>query len=64
MGDKLTEIALALISVAVLTLLVTRAGGTIGIIGAGTAGFNNLLRTVTAQGNMGMSSGGFGLRTY
>lgn len=64
MGDQLTEIALLLISVSVVTLLVTRAGGTIGIINAGTSGFNNLLRTVTAQNNMGVQSGGFGFRQF
>ncbi len=49
MGDKLTGIALALVGVAVIALLINKSDGTVSIIQAGVAGFNNLLKTVTLQ---------------
>lgn len=49
MGEKLTEIAVLLIGVALVALLVGRSQGTAQVIQAGTSGFNQLLRTVTLQ---------------
>lgn len=61
MGEQLTEIAVLLIGVALVTLLVTQARGTVAIIGAGTQGFGNLLSIVTAQGGgRGRMTGGGG----
>lgn len=59
MGAQLTEIAVLLIGVALVTLLVSQARGTTAIISAGTQGFGNLLRIVTLQGNSGVISGGY-----
>lgn len=49
MGRELTEIATALIGVALIALLVGHASGTKTIIDSATSGFNGLLRTVTLQ---------------
>ncbi len=53
MGKNLTEIAMAFIGVAVITLLVGRSKDTVRIIRAGTSGFQGLLQTVTLQGGYG-----------
>lgn len=57
MGEKLTEIAVLLIGVAMVALLVGRSQGTAQVIQAGTMGFNELLRTVTLQNGGGMGGG-------
>lgn len=49
MGRDLTEIATALIGVALIALLIGNAGGTKTVIDSATSGFNGLLRTVTLQ---------------
>jgi len=47
------ELAMAMLGIAVLTLLINRSGDTQTVIGAATGGFNALLRTLTLQGNSG-----------
>lgn len=49
MGRDLTEIASALIGVALVALLVSRSSDTVKIIDAGTKGFGGLLGVVTLQ---------------
>ena len=51
MGQDLTNIAMALIGVAIIALLVGNASKTATVIQSGTSGFNSLLQTVTLQGN-------------
>lgn len=51
MGRDFVEIASLLIGVALVALLVSRASQTSQIINSATAGFNNLLKTVTLQGS-------------
>lgn len=58
MGRDLTEIASALIGVALIALLVGHSKDTVSIINAGTSGFGGLLRTVTLQNNYGNPFGG------
>lgn len=53
MGRDLTEIAGLLIGVALVALLVNRAGDTVKIIDAGTQGFGGLLKIVTLQNGYG-----------
>lgn len=53
MGEKLTEIAVLLIGVALVALLVGRSRDTATVIQAGTSGFDQLLRTVTLQNQGG-----------
>jgi len=52
-GSNLTAIAGALISVALLTLLISHGRQTAGLITAAGSTFNNLLGIVTLQGNGG-----------
>lgn len=52
-GKNLTQIAVALIGVALIALLVGHASQTAGLISAGTSGFNSLLQTVTLQNPFG-----------
>lgn len=51
--SDLTKIAMALISVSVLTLLVGHPQGAATVIGAATSGFGGLLNTVTLQNQYG-----------
>ena len=52
-GKDLTQIAVALIGVALIALLVGHASQTAGLIGTGVSGFNSLLQTVTLQSSFG-----------
>ena len=51
MGQDLTNIAMALIGVALVALLIGNASKTQTVIQSGTQGFNSLLQTVTLQGS-------------
>jgi len=52
-GRNLTEIALFLASISVITLLVGNADATVKIIKAGAGAYDGLLRTVTLQNGYG-----------
>ena len=52
-GRDVTEIASALIGVALVALLVSNSKGAAEIINATTSGFGGLLRTVTLQNGYG-----------
>lgn len=58
MGRDLTEIASALIGVALVALIISRSSDTVKIIEAGTTGFGGLLRTVTLQNGYSNPLGG------
>ena len=52
-GKNITNIAMALISVSLITLLVSQSKGTATVIKAATDGFGGLLGIVTMQNNFG-----------
>jgi len=54
----LTEIVMAVLSIAVLALLIGRSRDTATVIRAGTSGLNDVLRTVTLQNSLGGVAGG------
>jgi len=54
-GRGLMEIALGLMSIALIALLVNKADNTSKLVTTGADAFNGLLRTVTLQNNMGVS---------
>lgn len=51
LGRDLTEIAGALIGVAIIGLLVTNASGTAKVVESVSSGFSGVLNTATFQGN-------------
>ena len=63
-GKDLTYLAGLLIGVALIALLVGHAGQTVGLIRAGTSGFNSLLQTVTLQNGIGGLGSSMGLSSY
>lgn len=58
-GKDLTEIAGAILAIALVALLIGHASATSNIISSGTSGFNSLLQTVTLQ-NQGFGVGTLG----
>ncbi len=57
-GKNLTNIAMALISVSLITLLVGNAQGTATVVKSVTSGFGGLLGVVTLQNQYGNPLGG------
>lgn len=61
-GEGLLEVASGLMGIALIALILNRAGAASGLIQTGGSTFNTLLRTVTLQNNQGMAGyyGGMG----
>lgn len=55
-GKDLVEIAMAILSIALIALLIGHAGSTTSILNSGVGGFNKLLQTVTLQNGYGTSN--------
>lgn len=59
MGEKIFAVVMALVSLALVTLLINRYQGTAAIIQTAGGTLNSLFHTLTLQGGGGFVSGGY-----